>query len=313
VGFEFEFAGLPPADAARVVAGLWGGQVQAMDNFQVQVSGSRWGDVKVEIDARLFTEKRFENYLSALGIELEKHDSRERMERWLLGAARLLVPVEITTPPLPLEALHLAEELRDALRLAKARGTGDSPLYAFGFQMNVEAADTSTSGLVAMLRAFLLLYKWIEAKQGINLTRRLSPFIDGFPHDFARMVVDPDYAPADTSSLVQDYLAGNPTRNRPLDMLPLFAWLDPDTLSGRLKEPGLVKPRPAFHYRLPDCRIDDPAWRVADEWACWLQVERLALDPDRMRKMADIFLLTHPFPLDQVTGQWADRVEEFLE
>ncbi|MEM6354465.1 MAG: amidoligase family protein, partial [Pseudomonadota bacterium] len=67
----------------------------------------------------------------------------------------------------------------------------------------------------------------------------------------------------------------NPTRNRPLDLLPILADLDADRVRAALPSEK-IKPRPAYHYRLPDCRIDDAAWSPRDEWLRWLAVERLA-------------------------------------
>ncbi|OBX33760.1 putative amidoligase enzyme [Halomonas elongata] len=40
-------------------------------------------------------------------------------------------------------------------------------------------------------------------------------------------MLDPDYQP-DLRTLIDDYLEYNPTRNRELDLLPLFAYLDPE-------------------------------------------------------------------------------------
>jgi hypothetical protein len=47
-------------------------------------------------------------------------------------------------------------------------------------------------------------------------------------------------------------------------------------------ERELIKPRPAWHYRLPNCLIDDPEWSLARPWSEWVTIERLAADPDRL-------------------------------
>ena len=43
-------------------------------------------------------------------------------------------------------------------------------------------------------------------------------------------------------------------------------------------EKDLIKPRPAFHYRLPNCLVDEPEWNLAVPWNDWVAIERLARD-----------------------------------
>ena len=56
-------------------------------------------------------------------------------------------------------------------------------------------------------------------------TRAPLGFADPFPIEYARLLAAPDYWP-DIPSLIDDYLAFNPTRNRDLDMLPLLLHFD---------------------------------------------------------------------------------------
>jgi hypothetical protein len=85
--------------------------------------------------------------------------------------------------------------------------------------------------------------------------------------------------------LIDDYLDASPSRNRELDMLPLFAHLDHDRVRARLPYEK-ISARPTFHYRLPDSRVDDPAWTIAADWNRWVEVERLACDPARLVRLA---------------------------
>ena len=39
-----------------------------------------------------------------------------------------------------------------------------------------------------------------------------------------------------------------------------------------------VNSRPTLHYRLPDCRIDEPDWSITTEWNRWMLVEELVCD-----------------------------------
>jgi hypothetical protein len=121
----------------------------------------------------------------------------------------------------------------------------------------------------------------------VDITRRISPYINPFPAEYAKLVLDPTY-PADAGRLIDDYVAHNPTRNRPLDMLPVLAHLDRQRVTDRIEDPHLVKGRPAFHYRLPNCMVDEPDWTLAREWNTWVEVERLAADKERLnRRMKD--------------------------
>ena len=70
-----------------------------------------------------------------------------------------------------------------------------------------------------------------------------------------------DY-PATADRLIDDYVRFNPTRNRPLDMLPVLACLDRERTLAAVEDPHLTKPRPAFHYRMPNSLLDEPDWRV---------------------------------------------------
>ena len=91
------------------------------------------------------------------------------------------------------------------------------------------------------------------------------------------LVLAPDYTP-DMPGLIDDYLLHNPTRNRALDMLPIFCELDRERVMAGLPpdEQNLVSGRPAFHYRLPDCKMNAPDWTVATDWNHWVFIEKLA-------------------------------------
>jgi len=71
-------------------------------------------------------------------------------------------------------------------------------------------------------------------------------------------------------------------------MLPLFAHLDDERVRRAVDDPR-VKPRPALHYRLPNCDIDRPGWNLSVPWRRWLQVEHLAADGERLRRACRAF------------------------
>ncbi len=311
-GFEFEFAGLEPVEAARAVAEVFGGRVRSESPFVHEVRGTRYGDVGVELDASALKERRYLRALRALGLEPGPELLRG-LEDLLLSVSATLVPCEVVLPPMPFAELDALEDLRRALRARRARGTDASLAYAFGMHINVEPPDLEAGTLVRYLRAVLLLDDWLREDAGLDLTRSVSPYIDRFPRDYVLLAADPDYAPADVRDFARDYLAHNPTRNRPLDMLPLIAHLAPDALDGRLREPELVRPRPALHYRLPDCRVDEADWTVAWEWRRWLRVEALAWDDAGQRELWAMLREMPGFPESLLAESWAERVDRWLD
>jgi hypothetical protein len=186
---------------------------------------------------------------------------------------------------------HLAplDELRRLLSQNDAAGTRARPWYAFGMHINPEIPSDDPGQLRDYLRAFLLLYPSLKKRVGVNFARSLSPYINPFPDEYVCLVLGPDY-PADAGRLIDDYLAFNPTRNRPLDMLPVLCHLNEGRVMDRVEDKHLVKPRPAFHYRLPNCLVDEPDWTLAREWNTWVTVEQLANDADRLEHMSREYL-----------------------
>jgi hypothetical protein len=305
---ELEFAGLQLHRICELVMELYGGRVERRDPFVQTVEGTRWGDFKVEIDTALLKERTYTRFLERLGLELE-HGGR--IEDLIARFASTVVPHEIVSPPIPMTEVYLLEELRERLRRERAQGTRASVLYAFGLHLNPEVTKADGPTALAHLKAFLLLYDWLYLSGEIDWSRRLTPYIDPFPEPYRRMVVGPDYQPA-LPQMVRDYLRHNATRNRALDMLPLFRHLLGDAAVRGVAEARLVKTRPAFHYRLPNCRIDEPDWTLAREWRGWVMVEWLAARPDRLRDLGARYLRHQGPALGGVDKVWALRSEGWL-
>ena len=162
------------------------------------------------------------------------------------------------------------------------------------------------------MKAFLCLSDWLVARADINLARRVTRYVDPFPPDYIRKVIAPDYRP-DLSVLIDDYLADNPTRNRMLDMLPLFLFLDEERVRKVTDDP-LVKARPTFQYRLPDCEIHKPEWGLYLAWNDWVEVERLAADRARLNGCCAAYRAFLDRPLERWLDAWTDVLEaEWLE
>jgi len=286
VGVEIEFAGLSVEAASAVVQRLYGGETVPTQRFGAEVRGSSLGEFRVEIDSMPLKTERYKSILEKLGAGDALISVAEDVIETII---RLWVPIEIVTAPIAIEDLGKLEPLRWALFAEHAEGTRASPFYGFGFQLNPELPALDAATITRYLRAFLALHEWLAAVVDVDPTRRLGPYVDAFPEAYRRKVLAPDYAP-DEGQLVADYLEDNPTRNRALDMLPVFATLRHDEVIAAAKEGDQIKARPTFHYRLPNCLIDDPAWSFATEWNRWVEVERLAEDPARLAAICDDLL-----------------------
>lgn len=275
VGVEVEFANLDAPSAAAVVRSLYGGALEPESPHRCRVTGTRLGDFSVELDMRsAHPGKPNGDESGAVGKAID--GVVEALRPWWGNIGSLVMPFEIAAPPVPITRLAELEPLFAALRAQGAAGTDASPLFAFGLHLNPQVARTDGDYLLDHLKAFLLLASWLRREIRVDPTRRLTGFIAAFPVDYAVKVVDPAYRP-DLDGLITDYLETNPTRNRELDLFPLFAHLAPETMAAKLRDPH-VRPRPTFHYRLPNARLGDPGWTLAQDWNRWVAVEELAAD-----------------------------------
>ncbi len=303
VGVELEMNGLTVDQLAELVAEAMNLSVGSKGRYERVLSGDPAGDWVIEFDFKLLKEMgREQRDADTLAGEVGK--STEDALKWL---AENLVPLELVSPPLPMSRLEEVEELIATLRDAGAKGTSDKLLNAFGMQFNPETPSTDPQVLAAYLKAFLCLYDWLYARADINITRRITTYVDHFPTDYVRKVIAPDYWP-DMATLIDDYLTDNNTRNRALDLLPLFLHLDEARVRAVTDDP-LIKARPAFHYRLPDCEIDRPDWGLHLAWNDWIEVERLAADAERL----DACCRAYGEFLGRLTSRWLGDWKQEIE
>ena len=302
VGVELEMIGLELNDIAELVAAHLGLSIATDGRYRRVLGGDDAGDWIVELDfdllKRLGQQERDEAELLD-----ELLDSAEEVLKLL---AEIVVPLELVSPPLPMRRLGEIEELIVLLRDAGAKGTSDSIGYAFAMQFNPEVPSEDPGVITAYLQSFLCLYEWLLVRADVNMTRRVTSYIDPFPTDYVRKVIQPDYAP-DLDTLIDDYLEYNPTRNRPLDFLPLFLHLDEERVRAVAADP-LIKPRPAFHYRLPNCEIHLPGWGLHVAWDDWLEVEALAANRKRLAGCCAAYAAFLDKPLKRWLGDWAKEV-----
>lgn len=294
VGVEIEFAGLLPRTTAELVSDLFGGQLEAVSAHRLWVRNTRWGDFRIELDTQYaHPDERVMHPPVPDDSEWERmrQEFHARTRELIGDVATGLVPTEIVCPPVPWNELETLDTLFDLLRQHGAKGTDASLLYGFGLHLNPEVPNLDVDSILAHIRAYLLLANWLRDQIQVDITREVLPHANPFPHDYALLVLAPNYRP-DLSTLIDDYMLHNPTRNRELDLLPLFAFLAPEHLHPLLNGP-LVKPRPTFHYRLPNAQLSDPDWGAVSEWNRWLEVERLAARPEKLTQRSTEYLAQH--------------------
>lgn len=310
VGVEIEFSGLSIAETAdlvrEVLFGAEGGELHHPGRYEIALRGDPAGDWQVELDyAFLKNMGRRERSDDDLGGAVEG-----LAEDLLRMVAERIVPVEVVSPPLPMSRLAELNAVIAALRAAGARGTADDPTYAFGMQLNPEVPATDVDTIRQYLQAFLCLEDWLRERAAVDWTRRLTFFADPFPKGYVRSAVAPGYSP-NRAQLIDDYLEANPTRNRALDMLPLFAHLDEERVRTTVKDER-VKARPAFHYRLPNSEVDKAGWDLSEPWGDWLVIERLAADPARLERLCATYSAYLNDAFGRLTGDWRQECQQWL-
>lgn len=288
-GVEIELGGLGEARCAALCAQHLGGRARQVDTAIWRVEGSEIGTLEVYLDTAL--------------REFEKTALRDAA----LSLGREVIPVEIVTEPLERAGLVRLDALRDALREAGALGSGEGLFFGFGVHLNVEMAGRET--VVPVLLAYALIEDWLRAANPIDQTRRVLPFTTPYPTRLVRRLLH--LGPrGDLRHVIDAYAQEAPSRNHGLDMLPLFAHLDADRIAPALTE--ATTPRPAYHFRLPDCRIDEPGWSLDSEWRRWRTVERVAADAALMAALASAWEAAHP-GVTLSRQDWAAHCGRLLE
>jgi len=306
VGVELEFTGLTIERIGETLRQTLGGEIHPHSAYEYTVSDTPLGDFAIELDYAFLKERgRREGEPGLL-------DEIERVSEDMLGAlAKRVVPFEIVGPPIAIGRLHELHPLIEALRVAGARGTSQSAIYAFGLHLNPELPDLETPTLVNYIRAFAVAFDWLRRVSEIDISRRVFPYIQPFTKTYVRQVCDPAYTPTRTA-MIDDYLAENASRNRALDMLPVFAHLDEARVRAAVSD-GLVNARPTLHYRLPNCEIEQPGWDLHPAWDHWCVIEELAADEDRLLEICAEYCATLDKPFGDWLGRWGDRFEQLVD
>ncbi len=292
-GVEIEFGGLREREVARTIRRHFGGDVEECDEFRVNVTGTRLGNFKVELDT-VFAHKAEIGRLGEAALEL----------------SRAVVPVEIVTAPLTQDQMEELRALMHDLAAAGATGTQEGVLLGFGVHFNPEVRSLDARDWVPVFRAYLLLEDWLRGHEPLDVSRRLLPFISPFPREMMDLSAA-EGAQWTLDSFCAAYLSYSPTRNRGLDMLPLLKTCLPERIMAAMGPKAKINARPTFHFRLPDCRIDEPDWSLAHEWNHWCLIEHVAADAAALEALAAQWL-EYRAALTTIRGDWRRMVGAFL-
>lgn len=308
MGVEIEFAGISAESIVEAITECFGGQANWLSPFEVVLEGTDLGLFKVELDS-----KRIKKLGKDSDIQGNPSNSKPSMERTYIetvsSVAESIVPWEVVTPPIEFTSLERLIPLIIRLRSLGAKGTKSQLHYAFGVHLNPELVDLEAHTIVNYLKSFFCLYEWIKRIDGTDATRRITPYINHFGQEYIVKVLDPDYKP-DRRQMMIDYLESNATRNRSLDLLPLFAHIDKDLLAQYVTD-DRVNARPTFHYRFPNCDIDNPEWNLDTTIECWMTVEHLAYSSS-LQSVCDEYLSKLDSLLPVMGASWNDRLTEIV-
>ncbi|WP_371376858.1 amidoligase family protein [Thalassotalea aquiviva] len=299
VGFELEFSGLSLTQTVEITCNTLNGKITEQGPAETSIE-TEYGAFTVEVDW---------DFLKQTAKHVEQDSTPEAWLNTISQAAQILVPIEVVCPPIKISQLGCLNPLIDELRKHGAVGTEESLIAAYGVHINPEIPRIDASTIHRYLKAFGLLQYWLTDVQNIDIARRISPYIAPFSEQYlVHLLTSPE---PDMDQLIDDYLHFNATRNRALDMLPLFSHINKEKVF-KIVDDAKIKSRPTFHYRLPNCHIDDLNWQLAESWNIWCFVEKLANDPSAMNSLSHS-LIDHKHGKAVEKKQWIQRIDQWIK
>ena len=293
VGIEVELGGLNEDRVGAILADSLGGTVRRTAEYERRVEGSAIGDIDILLDTAL--RDRVAGQVTRMGLDL----------------GRAVIPVEFVTSPIPPEQIAEVDRACRALGAAGGTGTQSGLLLGFGLHLNVALPGVQLDDILPTLTSFALIEDWMRDKMRLDAARRVQPFVDTYPSELVDRLCDTrlDWT---FERLKDAYLSTAPERNHALDALPLLKHLDPEAVIQSVPQMARKSGRPAWHYRLPDCRIDDPSWSIAHEWNRWCMVEEIARDASLMSRLKMTWRNYRNRSLP-IPGRWQSVSAELLD
>lgn len=305
VGVEIEISGLSYARLVELLTKQLPGEPHPVSRYMTTIR-TELGDFGVELDSAPIKELNFEDEQLPEALRELGGQALQLID----AAAEKIVPLEIVTPPMRISELERIETLCNQLREAGALGSREAIYYAFGLQLNPELPDLEATTLVRYLQAFAALYDWLRSRHQLDISRKLTSYIEPWDSLFVDQLIEPGYSP-DLPQLMEDYLRHNPTRNRALDLLPLFAHLNSELLADHVSDTR-VKARPTLHYRLPDCDIDNPDWHFSTVWNDWVVLEQVAANACDLKELVAAFRESRRLSFHNLTHDWTETCNQWL-
>ena len=211
VGVEFELQGIPVDELARLTALTFGGDVERVSKAEYLIDVDDQGQYRVEIDYALL--KKLAK--AQQGSTDSDGPSIDSLAVDTLSAAVAFLFMGAVTWffwRLLLDKHHLeGRSLKDR-----------RAVYAFGLHLNAEPPDLDAATIAAYMKAFVCLFDWIVWQGEVDWSRRITPYIKRYSAEYELELTDPQYWP-NQDTLIADYLRAEGTRNRALDMLPMFS------------------------------------------------------------------------------------------
>jgi len=298
VGFEIEFSGLTFDRCLSILAREPGGNISRDSEVEATIKNKDLGDFHLELDWQF------------LKNQARQDEKDSELISFVADVASTVVPLELVCPPIAIDNIDTLQAAIDALRQGGAKGTDDSFLYAFGVHINTDIPDLEAGTIARYLKAYCVLQDYLVEAHAIDASRKLSPYVDLYKEPYIRTVLA--YEDTDTDELMRDYLDFNPTRNRALDMLPIFSTIDEAFVQDTLDDPR-IQARPAFHYRMPNCHIERPSWYFETDWRIWCLIERIANDAEALSVLVNEYrgrLRADQFATD---SNWAEFVKQWID
>ncbi|MBU2708997.1 amidoligase family protein [Zooshikella marina] len=282
VGFELEFADLSLQQVTDILCEKLNGKVHSNNPAETIVIVEGLGKFTIELDWQFAKETAKER---ARQHALEYGDKKvdDHFMIWLTKLASIVVPIEIVCPPIEIKDLTVLDGMVSALRSAGAKGTGESLWYAFGVHINPEVTDNDPEKVMRTLKSYAICQDWLLKTHQVDPIRRVTPYIDLFPKSYINTLITYK-SNISWTKLIEDYLEYNPTRNRALDALPLFKYIDQNLIDQRLDDPR-IKARPTFHYRMPNCEIEKNNWFLYKSWNVWCVIEHIAQNEQLLEQL----------------------------
>ncbi|WP_262690194.1 amidoligase family protein [Kordiimonas aestuarii] len=290
VGFEIEYAGVPLWRAARIVQGLFGGNVEERSKAEWYVVETSLGSFRLEIDAepvkKLVSGIDRGSDATADGFERLLRKTADAAGDVVASISEKIAPLEIIAPPVPIEKIEELDKLREALFYENAKDTQASLHHAFGLHINPDAISLKSENILKHIQAFALLYPMLKNEHNVDFSRRITLFIEPYSTEYLNHIMADGYAPTQ-EQLICDYHRFNKSRNKALDMLPLFSELDKELVRELYGADEKINARPTYHYRLPNCEVSNGDWSLMKEWQRWLLIERLASNDEELSRLRD--------------------------